>query len=68
MPCSTEVEYISTHERRGQRGRPRGSIYTDEDKGNLRKACLKHYYNNYEYCTFQQRLSKQNARRVKTRS
>ena len=31
---------------------------------NLRKACLKHYYNNYEYCTFQQKLSKQNARRV----
>ena len=50
MSCSTEVAYISIHERRGQRGRPRGSIYTDEEKVNLRKACLKHYCNNYEYC------------------
>ena len=30
----------------------------------IRNACLKHDYNNYEYCTFQQKLSKQNARRV----
>ena len=36
-----------------------------KNKENLRKACLKHYYNNYEYCTFQHKLSKQNARRVK---
>ena len=36
-------------------------------KGNLRKACLKHYYNNYEYCTVQQKLYKQNARRVKNK-
>ena len=63
MSCSTEVEYISIHERRGKRGRPRGSIYTDEE--NIRKACLKHGYNSYEYCTFQQTLYKQNARRVK---
>ena len=34
-------------------------------KINLRKACLKHYYNNYEYCIVQQKLYKQNARRVK---
>ena len=65
MPCSTEVEYISIHERRGKPGRPRGSIYTEEEQNNFRKACLKHYYNNYEYCTFQHKLSKQNARRVK---
>ena len=64
MSCSTEVEYISIHERRGQRGRPRGSLYTDEKQYNIRKACLKQYYTNYEYCTFQQKLSKQNARRV----
>ena len=32
MSCSTEVEYISIHERRGKRGRPRESIYTDEEK------------------------------------
>ena len=32
---------------------------------NIRKAGLKHDYNNYEYCTFQQKLSKHNARRVK---
>ena len=37
MSCSTEVEYISIHERRGQRGRPRGSIYTDEEKQILEK-------------------------------
>ena len=55
MSCSTEVEYISIHERRGKPGRPRGSIYTEEDKHeNIRKACLTHDYNNYEYCTFQQ--------------
>ena len=64
MTCSTEVEYISIHERRGKRGRPKGSIYTEEEQLNLRKACLKHYYNTYEYCTFQQKLSKQTARRV----
>ena len=34
-----------------------------KNKSNLRKACLKHFYNNYGYYTFQQ-LSKQNARRV----
>ena len=63
MSFPTEVEYISIHERRGKRGRPRGSIYTDEEKY-LRKAGLKHYYNSYEHCTFQQKLSKQKARRV----
>ena len=36
-------------------------------KENLRKASLTHYYNNFEYCTFQQKLSKQNARRVNRR-
>ena len=65
MSCSTEVEYISIHERRGQRGRPRGSIYTDEEKENIRKACLNHFYDNYGHCTFQQKLSKQSARREK---
>ena len=56
MSCSTEVEYISIHERRGKPGRPRGSIYTEEEHRHLRKACLQHYYNNYEYCTFQQSI------------
>ena len=65
MSCSTEVGYISIHERRGKRGRPRGSIYTEERTYNLRKVCLKHYYNNYGYYTFQQKPSKQNARRVR---
>ena len=65
MSCSTEVYYISIYERRGTRGRPRGSKYTDEQKRNLRKAALRHYYNNYEYCTLQQQLSKKNARQVK---
>ena len=32
MSCSTEVEYISIYARRGTRGRPRGSKYTDEQK------------------------------------
>ena len=36
-------------------------------KRDLRKAALKHYYNNYEYCTLQQQLSKKNARQVKQR-
>ena len=66
ISCSTEVEYISIYERRGQRGRPRGSKYTDEQKqGNLRIAALEHYYNKYEYCTLQQQLSKNNARHIK---
>ena len=64
MSCSTEVEYISIHERRGKPGRPRGSMYTEEEQINITKACFKHHYTNYEYCTFQQKLSKQNARRV----
>ena len=25
------------------------------EKENLRKACLKHYYNDYEHCTSQQK-------------
>ena len=37
MSCSTEVEYISIHERRGKPGRPRGSIYTEEEKEILEK-------------------------------
>ena len=37
MSCSTEVEYISIYERRGQRGRPRGPTYTDEEKQILEK-------------------------------
>ena len=36
-------------------------------KVNLRKACLAHYYNTYEHCTFQQKLSKQNARIIKNK-
>ena len=44
---------------------PEGQSIQMKKKGNLRKACLTHYYNTYEYCTFQQKLSKQNARRVK---
>ena len=35
-----------------------------KNKQPIRKACLNHYYNNYAYCTFQHKLSKQNARRV----
>ena len=65
MSCSTEVEYISIYERRRPRGRPRGSKYTGEEKQHIRKAALKHYYNNYEYCTLQQQLSKNNARQAK---
>ena len=34
MACTTEVEYISIYERRGQRGRQKGSKYTDEQKNN----------------------------------
>ena len=34
----------------------------------LRKACLKHYYNNYEHCTFQQKLYKHNARIIKKKN
>ena len=37
MSCSTEVEYISIHEGRGKRGRPRGPIYTEEEKEILEK-------------------------------
>ena len=65
MSCSTEVEHISIYERRGKRGRPRGSNYTDEEQINLRHAALKHYYNNSEYCTLQQQRSENNARQVK---
>ena len=32
MSCITDVENISIYGRRGQRGRPTGSIYTDEQK------------------------------------
>ena len=32
MACTTEVDYISICERRGQRGRPKYSKYTDEQK------------------------------------
>ena len=32
---------------------------------NLRKAALKHYYNNYEYCTLRQQLYKKKARQAK---
>ena len=44
---------------------PEGQSIQRKKKENLRKASLKHQYNNYEYCTFQQKLYKQNARRVK---
>ena len=37
MSCSTEVGYISIYERRGQRGTPRGSTYTDEQTNILEK-------------------------------
>ena len=63
MSGSTEVGYISIYERRGTRGRPRGSKHTEEQQ-NLRKAALTHYYNSYEYCTLQQQLSKNNARQA----
>ena len=43
---------------------PEGQSIQMKRKTNIRKACLKHYYNNYEYCTFQQKLSKQNARMI----
>ena len=33
----------------------------------LRKAALKHHYNNYGYCTLQQQLSKKNIRQAKKR-
>ena len=42
---SCELEYISIHARIGQRGRPKGSKYTDEQKGILRKAAFTYYYN-----------------------
>ena len=68
MACTTEAEYISIYGRRGTRGRQRCSKYTDEQKQeNIRKAALKHYYNNYEYCTLQ-RLSKHIARQVNKES
>ena len=34
-------------------------------KKNIRKAALKYYYNNYEYCTLHQQLYKNNARQAK---
>ena len=64
MSRTTELQYISIYERRGTRGRPRGSTYTDEQKS-IRKASLKHYYDNYEYCTLQQQLYKNNVRQVR---
>ena len=36
------------------------------ERGDLRRAAFKYYYNNYEYCTFQQRTSKQIAHQTKT--
>ena len=44
---------------------PEGQYIQRKKTENIRKACLKHDYNNHEYCTFQQKLSKQNARRIK---
>ena len=41
MLCSTEVEDISIHGRRGKRGRPRGSIYTAEEKKISEKVAKK---------------------------
>ena len=35
MSCSTEVEYSSIYERQRPRGRPRGSIYTEEETHNM---------------------------------
>ena len=32
---------------------------------NLRKTAFTYYYNNHEYCTLQQRLSKPNTRQAK---
>ena len=40
MSCTTEVEYISTYERRGTRGRPKGSKYTDEQKKEILERLL----------------------------
>ena len=65
MACAPGVEYISTHERRGQRGRPKGSQYKYEHKRHLRKAALTYDYNNHENCTLQQQLSKTSIRQAK---
>ena len=65
MSCSTEVEYISIHEMRTKRRTQRFHVYSYKNNENITKACLKRYYNNYEYFTFQKQLYKQNARRVK---
>jgi hypothetical protein len=54
---------------KGGEGRPRGSKYSDEEKRHKAKeAALKHYNNNYEYCTLQQRLYKQRIRATKKES
>ena len=41
MSCSTEVEYISIHERRRKPGRPRGSMYTEEEKKKILEKLAK---------------------------
>ena len=43
----------------------RGALQRGEIMDVSRETPRLTYYNNYEYCTFQQKLSKQNARRVK---
>ena len=56
--------YFSLWETRNQRQTKRFKIYRWTKQKVLGTTVLKHYYNNYEYCTLQQQLSKNNARQV----
>jgi hypothetical protein len=57
----TDIEYISIYEQRPkkQRGRPKGSKYTDEEKAErARLSTMKYYYNNLEKERERSRINK----------
>ena len=58
---STDVEYISIWDRpKRNRGRPKGSILSEEEKiERNREANKRCYYNNHDYYTLQKRIYKQ---------
>ena len=69
MENTTEVEYISIYDKpKRDRGRPRGSKYSDEEKlQRSREANYRCYYNNYEYYSLQKRSYNKAVYEAKTK-